>query len=159
VNGYHILKENTKKILGDQQCLSEKNHLFDVLRRLKNCRLDLTGSEDKKMNIDLHKAKEMADIIRGVFSQMGIETEKIYLFGSRAKGSAREGSDWDYLVITRNPLTRKEKVAAVDNSQRFIAKKFKEPLDILVRPNDSMSDILSDPWSVSYTAVQEGVSV
>jgi len=32
----------------------------------------------------------------------------VILFGSRARGDAREDSDWDFLVLLKNPLSSKE---------------------------------------------------
>ncbi len=39
---------------------------------------------------------------------------EVILFGSRARGDAREDSDWDFLVLTSYPLNRKNKYVIVD---------------------------------------------
>ncbi|MCY7358378.1 MAG: nucleotidyltransferase domain-containing protein [Rudanella sp.] len=33
-------------------------------------------------------------------------TAEVWLFGSRARGDARDDSDWDFLVLTEQPITR-----------------------------------------------------
>ena len=39
---------------------------------------------------------------------------EVILFGSRARGDARDDSDWDFLVLTSYPLNRKNKYVIVD---------------------------------------------
>ncbi len=36
-------------------------------------------------------------------------TAEVWLFGSRARGDARDDSDWDFLVLTEQPVTRSYK--------------------------------------------------
>ncbi len=57
------------------------------------------------LNLIFQKAREeyaklSADLtIKKVLKDLGIEYLKIYLFGSRAKGSYNIESDWDYLIM------------------------------------------------------------
>ena len=37
------------------------------------------------------------------------ESATIILFGSRARGDAKKDSDWDFLIITDNPVDKKKK--------------------------------------------------
>jgi predicted nucleotidyltransferase len=46
---------------------------------------------------------EMPDrIVSGLREGLGDELVAAVLFGSRARGEAREGSDWDFLIVARN---------------------------------------------------------
>lgn len=40
---------------------------------------------------------------------------EVWLFGSRARGDARPDSDWDFLVLTDNPVDRSLKSQLRDN--------------------------------------------
>ncbi len=48
--------------------------------------------------------KEIKRVIMNIAKEMGIEIDKIILFGSRARGDYREDSDWDVLVVTKKKL-------------------------------------------------------
>ncbi len=48
--------------------------------------------------------KQIKQTILEVAKNMNIEIDKIILFGSRARGDAREGSDWDILIVTKEKL-------------------------------------------------------
>lgn len=41
-------------------------------------------------------------IVSGLREGLGNELVAAVLFGSRARGEAREGSDWDFLIVARN---------------------------------------------------------
>ena len=46
---------------------------------------------------------EMPDsIVSGLREGLGDNLVSVVLFGSRARGDGREGSDWDFLVVARN---------------------------------------------------------
>lgn len=42
------------------------------------------------------------DVVSGLREGLGGDLVSVVLFGSRARGEAWEGSDWDFLVIARN---------------------------------------------------------
>ena len=46
-------------------------------------------------------------VVEDVAGKHGIGVDRIILFGSRARGDFREGSDWDFLIITRSRYDRK----------------------------------------------------
>ena len=47
--------------------------------------------------------QEVIERIRRVATQMLPRTGSLYLYGSRARGDAREDSDWDLLIILDKP--------------------------------------------------------
>jgi uncharacterized protein len=50
-----------------------------------------------------HTGLEMPDsIVSGLREGLGDNLVSVVLFGSRARGDGREGSDWDFLVVARN---------------------------------------------------------
>ena len=51
---------------------------------------------EKALDKNLEIAKK---IIMEEVEKAGYEVERIILFGSRARGDYKEGSDWDFLVV------------------------------------------------------------
>ena len=55
--------------------------------------------------------KEMLNRIKEVVfeaaQRLDIQVDKIILFGSRARGTQREDSDWDLLVVVKEKLSRR----------------------------------------------------
>ncbi|OGV69329.1 MAG: hypothetical protein A3K19_18745 [Lentisphaerae bacterium RIFOXYB12_FULL_65_16] len=48
------------------------------------------------MKTSIDKAREYADVLR---TKLGARLMSVVLFGSQARGDAREGSDYDFLVV------------------------------------------------------------
>ena len=57
---------------------------------------------------------EILQLIKENVSQTDPEAE-VYLFGSRARGDAREDSDWDLLILTNYPVDFKIEGKFIDN--------------------------------------------
>lgn len=63
-----------------------------------------------------------------------LDVEQVILFGSRARGSARPDSDWDFLVVMRTTLPRGRRSLAVRRTARIKG----VPMDFLVRTPEEM---------------------
>ena len=48
---------------------------------------------------------QVIDVIRQVASTVLPQGSKLYLYGSRARGDARENSDWDLLLLLDKPAS------------------------------------------------------
>jgi uncharacterized protein len=79
--------------------------------------------------------------IRDTFLENGIPKISILLFGSRARGDYDEDSDYDFLILTRNNLTGKEKqkVRGEIRKKLIMEKKIK-PIDILIKSIDEYDE-------------------
>ena len=62
------------------------------------------------MKTNIEKAREYAGIVR---EKLGRHVMQIVLFGSQARGDAREGSDYDFLVVV-DERTRSAREAVLD---------------------------------------------
>lgn len=51
------------------------------------------------------KTDQIIDNIRQVASTVLPQGSKLFLFGSRARGDAREDSDWDLLLLLNQPVS------------------------------------------------------
>lgn len=77
---------------------------------------------------------------------------KIILFGSRARGSARPGSDVDLLVIERDPVSQRRESARL----RALLKGFGASIDIVVYGQSFAERYWDIPGTVLYPAFREG---
>jgi len=82
--------------------------------------------------------------------------EKIILFGSRAVGTAKETSDYDFLVVTAEPFvkgySRRKEVGRLG---RALAK-FRVPKDILLYSSDEVEQRRHWQNNVVFRALKEG---
>ncbi len=63
-------------------------------------------STELKLKKDQKILKEIKRTIMEVAKEIGIEIDKIILFGSRARGEYRDDSDWDILVVTKKKIEK-----------------------------------------------------
>ena len=77
---------------------------------------------------------------------------KVILFGSRARRTARPGSDVDLLVIERDPVAQRQEAMRL----RRLLRDFQCPIDVVV-VGQSFAERYGDiPGSVLYPAFREG---
>ena len=57
---------------------------------------------------------QVIDVIRQVASTVLPQGSKLYLYGSRARGDARENSDWDLLLLLDKPASN------ADDFQKYV---------------------------------------
>jgi predicted nucleotidyltransferase len=98
------------------------------------------------------KLEQIVGYLRGEFSPL-----KIYLFGSRAKGTARADSDYDFVVVSSREDF--DKWQAFDKARRDIFEKFGVSADVWVYSQAVFNDLLQDFGSMPETAIHTGVEV
>lgn len=67
---------------------------------------------DKRINESDMQDTSVINHIKQMAMQIMPKGAKVILFGSRARGTARENSDWDVLV-----LLKKEKITSIDHDK------------------------------------------
>ena len=97
-------------------------------------------------------------IIREECATRGIEIKKIILFGSHARGDANPDSDWDFLLVTENELSHKEKMEIRLYSARKLARE-DISADLIIKDETTFNRQLENVGVITYYAVREGVSV
>lgn len=78
--------------------------------------------------------------------------EQIFLFGSYARGDARETSDLDFLVIKREVKSKRKETVALYDALRPM----RIPVDILLVSQATFDKWADVPNTVIHTAVTEG---
>jgi predicted nucleotidyltransferase len=97
-------------------------------------------------------------VIKETIENKGLKVLKIILFGSRAKGTAREDSDWDFFVIIDKKLSFNEKWDIIDEIKIKLAK-LKIPNDILLKSEDEVEESKDDVGRITYYVLKEGIEV
>lgn len=65
-----------------------------------------------------------------------VPDSKITLFGSRARGDAKSGSDWDFLVLTRQPLKEQTKDLLIGAVYQEVELKADEVISLVIFNED-----------------------
>lgn len=79
--------------------------------------------------------------------------ERVYLFGSKARGDAGPDSDYDFLVVVRRKVPRSKKEKFVD--KRWKARLF-EATDVVVWTRKSFEELSRLKTSLPATVIEEG---
>jgi predicted nucleotidyltransferase len=106
------------------------------------------------MQVDLSKDKDLSEIITKLKSHF--HPEKVYLFGSRAKGTSSSGSDYDLFLVLKNSNKRQsERMAEAYDLLwgRSVS------VDILVYTEDEFNEAKSEFSSIAYSVATEGVEL
>jgi predicted nucleotidyltransferase len=103
-------------------------------------------------SLDEAQAQELASIIEQLVT--AFHPERVYAFGSRARGDARPDSDVDLMVVVTDsdePAYRRAQAAyTLVNFKRLL------PLDVLVWTRHEYDDRLPNPATLPGTINREG---
>lgn len=78
--------------------------------------------------------------------------QKIYLFGSYARGDARKHSDLDFLVVKQVLKNRRKEMVRLHDAIRSM----RIPVDILVTSESTFNEWADVPGTVMHKAKNEG---
>ena len=97
--------------------------------------------------------------IGAVLSQLSRdpEVERMVLFGSRARGDARPGSDLDLLVILRGSLTRERELQWRQRARALLLPVLPVDLDLLISDEATVGHWGGSRWHVLGHIQREGV--
>jgi predicted nucleotidyltransferase len=107
------------------------------------------------MNIEISKTEKAVEVIKEEIESKGLKVIKIILFGSRARGNAKEDSDWDFLVVVDKKLSFNQKWDIIINIKRELAK-LKIPNDIIINSIEEFEERKNNVGYITYYAVREG---
>jgi predicted nucleotidyltransferase len=107
------------------------------------------------MDKDIMVAKK---IINEELKKSGFSVDRIILFGSRAKGTYKKDSDWDFLIIIKETITFPELRDIIADIQIRLAEK-RIPNDIIIRGESDFEKMKNVIGNISYFANREGMPV
>jgi len=97
-------------------------------------------------------------VIREEFLSRGLKLRTIILFGSRARGTARPESDWDFIVVCKDRPDRALKTDIWLSINRKLTE-YRIDADILIKSEEDFERDKCDTGKVSYYALKDGVAV
>jgi predicted nucleotidyltransferase len=109
----------------------------------------MTGNNDTAL---------VSGTIRKVCQAHGIRIEEMLLFGSRAHRDNREASDYDFIVVTPEPLGHDLKMQLWLQISRTLAD-LKVTAGILFKSREEYQYDRQNKGKVTYYAVREGIPV
>ncbi len=107
---------------------------------------------------DTKTQDSILNVIREEFESRGLELHTVILFGSRARGTARPESDWDFIVVCKDPLDRARKTDIWLSINRKLTE-HRIDADILIKSEGDFERDKCDTGKVSYYALKDGVAV
>ena len=110
---------------------------------------------EKTLNKNLEIAKT---IINEEVKKAGYKVDRIFLFGSRARGDYKEGSDWDFFVLIDKDIFKEDLKIILRNIRRRMAIN-NISNDIVVKSKETYKNQINDVGFLSYYVNKEGVSL
>ena len=109
--------------------------------------------------VDEEVLKEIKRIIHEEAGRLGIRVEKVILFGSRARGEAREDSDWDILVVVKGGSSWKSLFKLRSRITVRIYKLLGIETDLIVVESEWFESRKNMWRSIEQEAAKEGIVV
>ena len=100
---------------------------------------------------------DLRDVIKSTLGD-SVAIERIYLFGSRARGTFRMDSDVDLLVVVAGHYPHRERVQMGTKIRRILAKRNIDA-DVLVVSSSEISAYADKRGSVIHEALKEGIAI
>lgn len=95
-------------------------------------------------------------IIREEVEKAGCHLERVFLFGSRARGDFRDKSDWDFYVIIAEELGFPER-AMVASKIRWRLAHADFTADVFVQSSANVQARRNNPGFLAYYVLKEGI--
>ena len=107
--------------------------------------------------------REALEVIRRVVleeaERLGIRVAKIILFGSRARGDAREDSDYDVLVVVEGKLEWKKRKQFSLRVRRRLYRMLGKPVDLIVEDRSVFAEKSTSFGTIEEIVLKEGLVV
>ena len=105
--------------------------------------------------VDGEILREIKRVIMEEAGKLGVRVEKVILFGSRARGEAREDSDWDILVVVSDKVSDR----SLKMLRRNLYMRLDLPVDIITIRRGTWLRHRDMLGTIAYEASREGVAV
>ncbi len=113
-----------------------------------------------EMERKMKEVKEVSEAVKSILDEMGVEYREVMLFGSRATDMSEKESDWDLLVVLKNPINAKEKKTLwVEIHEKFHERFPFTSIDIIVKDADSFEREKTIANTISNEVYLEGIRI
>lgn len=114
----------------------------------------MTNKRHRKTSPRTRTARESPRALHAMVRRIveGFHPERIILFGSRARGTARPDSDMDLLVVMRSKDSKHRQQTAI----RLALREFRVPKDIVVTTPEDFAWRREIPGTIERPAALEG---
>ncbi|MEB3861608.1 MAG: nucleotidyltransferase domain-containing protein [Desulfurococcales archaeon] len=109
--------------------------------------------------VDGEFLREIKRVIMEEAGKLGVRVEKVILFGSRARGEAREDSDWDILVVIVGGLEWRVRKLLWRRIYRRLRPLLGGPVDLLIEGTEYYSRNVEEEASFEAAITGEGIHV
>lgn len=86
-----------------------------------------------------------------------VNCQKIYIFGSYARGEQRKDSDIDIYITVKN--VEGKKIDLIRKIRRFLLNKINVPMDILINTDEEFDKRKNIKSTLEYIVEKEGVKI
>lgn len=104
------------------------------------------------MIIDKNR-KIVEELKRRLLASNGERIRRVILYGSRAQGSATEESDFDLLVVERDPVSKREEMSRLRESLSDV----EYPVDVWVMGEEEFEETRNVIGGLAYPAHKYGI--
>ena len=111
-----------------------------------------------KPSVDRDTLQLIKQVILQDAGKLGVEVEKIILFGSRARGEARPDSDYDILVVVKGELDWRTRRRLSLSVRRKLYPLFQTPIDLIIEGERRFRERSPLLGSIEEVAEKEGVT-
>ncbi len=98
--------------------------------------------------------------LKSILTELNIHYSAVYLFGSRARGTANIDSDWDFIVVVNDALSDYDRrLLKAQVRMKFHDSLDASGIDIIIKSETTFSREKSQRNTISYDAAKYGVHV
>ncbi|MBN1316158.1 MAG: nucleotidyltransferase domain-containing protein [Anaerolineales bacterium] len=102
--------------------------------------------------MNIYKTKRLMTIVDTIVQAS--QPDQVILFGSRAKGTAHEGSDYDFLVVMREFENEREVSRLIYRA--LLEQKAGAAVDVIVVSSDTLEKRKENPYYIYSQVLREG---
>ena len=102
--------------------------------------------------------EKIKEKIYKIFREADVGVNRIILFGSRARGDWKRGSDWDLLIVVNKELARNEKMELSHLIRKELAEEY-IACDVVIKSEKEIEHYKDFFGTVTHEALKEGVEI
>jgi predicted nucleotidyltransferase len=102
----------------------------------------------------MDKNREISELIKKrILASNGKRIRRVILYGSRAQGNATEDSDFDLLVVEKDPVSKREEMRRIRESLSDV----EYPVDVWIMGEEEFEETRNVIGGLAYPAHKYGV--